>query len=397
VPFDFPSNPTPGQVFIAGGAGYTWNGYAWLLGGTHGALIADTAPVSPSPGQLWWESDTGALYIYYNDGNSQAWVQINGAVAASGGAAAPTAPVNTVAPVITGKAVQGQTLTVSRGTWTNSPASYAYQWFRATTAIPGATTTAYVPQTVDVGAVLHAKVTATNVGSGTAQSNDTGVIAAAPLMFADFINGVFWYDGVFYATWAEWLTATGSNYPGPTPIFAAGGIGLHLNAANVLTLGPTGMWPKWNPSAGTLLWEGTKTDGDTGRMLVDSGSGNIYMIEYYQPDLVGSGAIYASTVTGNRWDSPNGAQAGLTWDAAERRLCMSGGAVTSGSPNLPMTGRMLVGGIPGGAIEGHCRSLTYLPKKVTDAELQALTLGETVWISPPALTGHLLLSGGADD
>jgi hypothetical protein len=36
--------------------------------------ISDTPPGSPSAGNLWWESDVGLLYIYYNDGNSSQWV-----------------------------------------------------------------------------------------------------------------------------------------------------------------------------------------------------------------------------------------------------------------------------------------------------------------------------------
>jgi hypothetical protein len=40
--------------------------------------ILDTAPSSPSPGQLWYESDSGVLYIWYNDGNSSQWVQVGG-------------------------------------------------------------------------------------------------------------------------------------------------------------------------------------------------------------------------------------------------------------------------------------------------------------------------------
>ena len=41
------------------------------------AYISDTAPPYPVPGQMWWHSDTGNLYIYYNDGSSSQWVQIN--------------------------------------------------------------------------------------------------------------------------------------------------------------------------------------------------------------------------------------------------------------------------------------------------------------------------------
>jgi hypothetical protein len=42
-----------------------------------GAVIADTPPASPSQGQTWWESDSGAFYIWYNDGTSAQWVQVN--------------------------------------------------------------------------------------------------------------------------------------------------------------------------------------------------------------------------------------------------------------------------------------------------------------------------------
>lgn len=40
--------------------------------------IGDTAPASPTPGMLWWESDSGILFIWYDDGNSQQWVQVSG-------------------------------------------------------------------------------------------------------------------------------------------------------------------------------------------------------------------------------------------------------------------------------------------------------------------------------
>jgi hypothetical protein len=39
-----------------------------------GATVLATAPSSPVPGQLWWDSVGGQLYVYYNDGTSQQWV-----------------------------------------------------------------------------------------------------------------------------------------------------------------------------------------------------------------------------------------------------------------------------------------------------------------------------------
>jgi hypothetical protein len=49
--------------------------------------ISAAAPTVPGPGQLWWESDSGILYIWYDDGDSTQWVQVNGGVGtpASGG------------------------------------------------------------------------------------------------------------------------------------------------------------------------------------------------------------------------------------------------------------------------------------------------------------------------
>lgn len=42
-----------------------------------GTTISDTPPSSPQNGALWWESDSGFLYIYFNDGTSSQWVQVN--------------------------------------------------------------------------------------------------------------------------------------------------------------------------------------------------------------------------------------------------------------------------------------------------------------------------------
>jgi hypothetical protein len=96
--------------------------------------------------------------------------------------AATTLPVNTALPTISGTAQNGQTLTATNGTWTNSPASYAYQWKRAGVPIAGATASTYVPVQADVGSTLTVSVTATNAsGSGTATSAPTSaVIDIAP-------------------------------------------------------------------------------------------------------------------------------------------------------------------------------------------------------------------------
>ena len=56
----------------------TWDGSNWGPSsggsGNTNVTISDTAPGSPSAGDLWWESDKGRLKIYYNDTDSFQWV-----------------------------------------------------------------------------------------------------------------------------------------------------------------------------------------------------------------------------------------------------------------------------------------------------------------------------------
>ncbi len=94
---------------------------------------------------------------------------------------APSPPVQTSPPVITGTARQGQTLSATPGAW--SPAgSYGYQWQRLSgdgpwVAIDGATAASYVLGAADVGDQIRVVVTATNaVGSATAASTAVGPV-----------------------------------------------------------------------------------------------------------------------------------------------------------------------------------------------------------------------------
>ena len=68
-------NGTNGQVLTSDGAGNV----AWAAGGGGGGAsvtIADTPPAA-SAGDLWWESDTGRLKIYYQDTDTIQWVDVN--------------------------------------------------------------------------------------------------------------------------------------------------------------------------------------------------------------------------------------------------------------------------------------------------------------------------------
>jgi hypothetical protein len=66
--------------------------------------IGDGPPSSPAVGEVWWESDTGNMFIWYDDGNSQQWVPSNvGALptgsGGGGGAMTGTEILTALAPV----------------------------------------------------------------------------------------------------------------------------------------------------------------------------------------------------------------------------------------------------------------------------------------------------------
>src|SRR5439155_20976798 len=97
------------------------------------------------------------------------------------------APVNTGLPVVSGSAVQGQTLSASTGNWSNNPTGYAYQWRDCDGSggscvdIAGATSSSYVLVASDVNSTVRVVVTASNAGgSNTASSAQTAVVQAAP-------------------------------------------------------------------------------------------------------------------------------------------------------------------------------------------------------------------------
>lgn len=66
---------TVGYTGSIGATGFT--GSAGGGGGGASVSVSDTAPVSPSAGNLWWNSTTGTAYIYYNDGDSSQWVELS--------------------------------------------------------------------------------------------------------------------------------------------------------------------------------------------------------------------------------------------------------------------------------------------------------------------------------
>jgi hypothetical protein len=102
-------------------------------------------------------------------------------------------PVNTVKPLALGTPEVGKTFNVTKGTWTESPTTYTFQWERCSATgteckvIAGATSQSYVPVESDRRHTLVAQVTAANsAGEGTASTNPTKEVG--PLNVPEFVS-----------------------------------------------------------------------------------------------------------------------------------------------------------------------------------------------------------------
>lgn len=132
------------------------------------------------------------------------------------------APVNTVAPVVSGTTTEGQTLTCTEGTWTGTlPITYAYQWYRddGFTLTPvGTNSSTYTLVAGDVGYNIFCNVTATNGAGSTPQvSNTVGPIASAATPPVNTVAPVA--SGVVRI--GELLSTTDGTWTGtPTPTYA---------------------------------------------------------------------------------------------------------------------------------------------------------------------------------
>jgi|LauGreDrversion4_2_1035121.scaffolds.fasta_scaffold632138_2 hypothetical protein len=75
------SAPYPGPVLKV------WDGSQWIncfpAPSVYAIpIISDTEPtlLDHPDGTLWWNSDTGLMYILYNDGNTRQWTQVSSSV-----------------------------------------------------------------------------------------------------------------------------------------------------------------------------------------------------------------------------------------------------------------------------------------------------------------------------
>jgi hypothetical protein len=106
-------------------------------------------------------------------------------------------PINSVAPVISGTAQSGQTLSSTTGTWVGVVDSYSYQWQRGAGAsysnISGATGSTYTVSSGDKGYLLRCRVTATNVsGNSDPASSNASALVPGQALFSGYGGTVNW-------------------------------------------------------------------------------------------------------------------------------------------------------------------------------------------------------------
>lgn len=133
--------------------------------------------------------------------------------------ASANGPVNNSAPTISGTLAVGQTLSVSPGSWTPTPASYTYQWWSCSSQalatcslIPSATSATYTLTASDGGNYFYAQITALAAGGGTtANSSISGRVLTQPaVIVAPTITGSVLVGTTLSLTSGTW---SGANSP----------------------------------------------------------------------------------------------------------------------------------------------------------------------------------------
>ena len=163
--------------------------YEWEDCNATGTVCAPVAGAASSSTYTVQSTDVGSTIeaiVTASNAGGQNSVTSNGI-----GPVLPAAPTNSVAPVLSGTAQQGDKLTVANnGTWSDSPTQFGYVWEDCNTAgtvcapISGAASSStYTVQSTDVGSTIEVIVTASNAGGqNPATSNGLGpVLPAAPV------------------------------------------------------------------------------------------------------------------------------------------------------------------------------------------------------------------------
>jgi hypothetical protein len=142
-------------------------------------------------------------------------------------------PANTAAPTISGDtSTAGNVLSVTTGTWSGSPTSFVYQWYRCDvnvqncSSIGGATGTDYTLANDDLGRTLYAVVTATSAGGSNAVSSQyatpvvgTPTVSTLPALSGSQADDAYYGGGIAVGYAGNTVTAHPGTWNGAAPTF----------------------------------------------------------------------------------------------------------------------------------------------------------------------------------
>lgn len=86
------SGATDLQALVYNAATSSWIPGEAVGGGSGSYTISATAPVAPEAGDVWFDSTDGKSYIYYDDGDTQQWLEIGSRQPGPTGATGATGP-----------------------------------------------------------------------------------------------------------------------------------------------------------------------------------------------------------------------------------------------------------------------------------------------------------------
>lgn len=118
---NFPTSPSDGEEY---------NGFYWdATLGAWKRITEDqvspisagaTPPAAPAAGELWWNSETGVLYIYYTDVDSSQWVEASGTILT-------LQLLNDLTDVTLTSPVAGQALVYNGSAWVNGASAGGFE------------------------------------------------------------------------------------------------------------------------------------------------------------------------------------------------------------------------------------------------------------------------------
>lgn len=241
---------------------WTVTGYAYKwYRGADAIAGANASTYTVGYGDAGYSVTAKVAARYIDDGGA---AKTTSYVAADNTVAIPVhAPVATSRPVVSGTPQVGSTLAATTGSWQGSSSfSYSYQWKRCSIpgscdALPGATSSTYVPTELDVGFGLLVEVTATNsAGAATALSDVTTPVIDAEAGTADSDVSAETGDDNSYA------------YADPQPVSPVGPVAPGSYTRDLwpgeATATPDGLYVVSSTASGTTALTGVVHDDETG-------------------------------------------------------------------------------------------------------------------------------------